>query len=148
MFTFLKKKKTLVGEQYYRLYVLNKIPTLKVLDFQKVKQSEREKARRLAQSLAGAALEGDIRVEARLAAKQASAAATANTLSLVGDELPKTFEPGQGRTTQDAFVISFTPEQKAKIRELIEAANNPEEIERIERMVQRGIFPAPLPSSA
>jgi len=127
---------------------LNKIPTLKVLDFQKVKQSEREKARRLAQSLAGAALEGDIRVEARLAAKQASAAATANTLSLVGDELPKTFEPGQGRTTQDAFVISFTPEQKAKIRELIEAANNPEEIERIERMVQRGIFPAPLPSSA
>lgn len=139
----------MVGKQYYRLYVLNKIPTLKVLDFQKVKQSEREKARRLAQSLAGAALEGDIRVEARLAAKQASAAAaTANTLSLVGDELPKTFEPGQGRTTQDAFVISFTPEQKAKIRELIEAANNPEEIERIERMVQRGIFPAPLPSSA
>ncbi len=123
--------------------MLNKIPTLKVLDFQKVKQSEREKARRLAQSLAGAALEGDIRVEARLAAK-ASAAATANTLSL-GDEAPKTFEPGQGRTTQDAFVISFTPEQKAKIRELIEAANNPEEIERIERMVQRGIFPALLP---
>ncbi len=124
---------------------MNKIPTLKVLDFQKVKQSEREKARRLAQSLAGAALEGDIRVEARLAAK-ASAAAN-NALNPLGDEASKTFEPGQGRTTQDAFVISFTPEQKAKIRELIEAANNPEEIERIERMVQRGIFPTLLPPS-
>jgi U2 small nuclear ribonucleoprotein A' len=128
------------GKQYYRLYVINKIPSLKVLDFQKIKQSEREKARRLAQSSAGAALEGDVRVEARLAAKVA-----ADTLPSEEDDASKTFEPGQGRTTQEAFVISFTPEQKAKIRELIEAANNPEEIERIERMVQRGIFPAPLP---
>lgn len=126
---------------------MNKIPTLKVLDFQKVKQSEREKARRLAQSVAGAALEGDIRVEARLAAKASATAAANNTSFPLGDEASKTFEPGQGRTTQDAFVISFTPEQKAKIRELIEAANNPEEIERIERMVQRGIFPTLLPPS-
>lgn len=108
-----------------------------------MKQSEREKASRLAQSSAGATLEGDVRAEARLAAK----ASAASTFTAEVDE-SKTFEPGQGRTTQESFVINFTPEQKAKIREMIETAKQPEEIERIERMVQRGIFPGTVPSSS
>jgi len=124
-----------LGRQHYRLYTIYKIPSLKVLDFQRVKQSERETAQRLAQSSAGAALEGDVRTEARIAAKAAASAE---------EEFP-TFEPGQGRTAQEAFVISFTPEQKEKIREIIANASSPEEIERIERMVQSGIFPMPPP---
>ena len=127
-----------IGRQHYRLYTIYKIPSLKVLDFHKITQSEREKAQRLAQSSAGAALEGDVRMEARIAAKA----------SVTDEEESKTFEPGQGRTAQEAFVISFTPEQKAQIREIIANASSPEEIERIQWMVQRGVFPTPPPSSA
>ncbi len=106
------------------MFTINKIPTLKVLDFQKVKQSEREKAIRLARSAAGAALEGDIQIEAR----------DANAKS-------KTFNPGEGKSAKESFVVNFTSEQKAKIKEMIANASSPMEIERIEECVKRGEFP-------
>ena len=60
--------RTSTGRQHYRLYAIHKIPSLKVLDFTKIKQSERERAQRLAASAAGAAMEADARLEARAAA--------------------------------------------------------------------------------
>lgn len=115
-----------IGRQYYRLYTINKIPSLKVLDFIQIKQSEKDKAKRLSLSAAGAALEGDIRIEARDAAAKA-----------------KTFTPGEGASTKDSFMVNFTKEQKDKIKEMILNASSPAEIERIEECVQRGEFPAP-----
>ena len=113
----------LSGKQHYRLYTLNKIPTLKVLDFVKVKQTDRDKAARLALSAAGAALEGDVQIEARDAQSKA-----------------KTFNPGEGKSAKESFV-NFTPEQKAQIKDLIANASSPAEIERIENCVKRGEFP-------
>ena len=115
----------MLGRQHYRLYTINKIPTLKVLDFTKVKEAEREKAKRLAMSAAGAALEGDVRLEAR------NAAATAS----------KTFVPGEGRSAEESFTTNFTKEQKEQIRRMVAEASSPEEIERIEAAVKRGVFP-------
>jgi U2 small nuclear ribonucleoprotein A' len=109
------------GRQHYRLYTIRHIPSLKVLDMQKVSQSERNKAERLAKSAAGAALESDV-------AKEAS----------------KTFEPGVGQTADESFQTSFTPEQKEQIRQLVAAAKSPQEIEQIEDYVQRGVFPSHL----
>jgi len=109
------------GRQHYRLYTIHKIPTLKVLDFCKVKQSERDKAQRLARSAAGAALEGDVKFEAK--------------------ESAKTFVPGEGISAKDAFVTSFTADQKMRIRDMIANANSPAEIELIENAVKRGEFP-------
>lgn len=114
----------LSGKQHYRLYTLNKIPTLKVLDFIKVKQTERDKAARLAMSAAGAALEGDVQIEARDAQSKA-----------------KTFNPGEGKSAKESFVTNFTPEQKAQIKDMIANASSPAEIERIEDCVKRGEFP-------
>lgn len=111
-------------KQHYRLYTLNKIPTLKVLDFIKVKQTERDKAARLAMSAAGAALEGDVQIEARDAKSKA-----------------KTFNPGEGKSAKESFVVNFTPEQKAQIKDMIANASSPAEIERIEDCVKRGEFP-------
>lgn len=110
--------------QHYRLYTIHKIPTLKVLDFVKIKQSEREKANRLATSAAGAALESDVQIEARDAKSKS-----------------KTFIPGEGSSAKESFIANFTPEQKAAIKEMITNASSPAEIERIEECVKRGEFP-------
>lgn len=88
-----------------------------------MKGTERDRAKRLLMSAAGAALEGDIRIEAREAAKV------------------KTFTPGEGRSVKESFATNFTPEQKASIREMVARAVNPAEIERIEMAVRRGEFP-------
>lgn len=106
----------LLGRQHYRLYAIHHIPSLKVLDFQKVTNSDRRQAERLATSAAGAALERDVQQE-------------------------KTFVPGEGRSAQESFATSFTKEQKEQIRQMVANASTPAEIEEIERSVQRGIFP-------
>jgi len=117
--------------QHYRLYTINKIPSLKVLDFMKIKDAERAKAQRLAMSSAGAALEGDVQVEAREAA-----ATDANTSDV------KTFTPGEGQSAKESFVVNFTKEQKIEIKNMIANARSPAEIERIEQCVKRGEFPS------
>lgn len=117
-----------------------------MLDFQKVKQSERERAQRLATSAAGAAMEADARMEARAAAAAASTddaafasgdyAATAN-----GENGTNTFEPGEGKSAEESFATQFTAEEKAKIRDMVANAASAEEIDRIESLVKRGIYP-------
>ena len=108
------------GRQHYRLYTIQNIPSLKVLDHQKITQTERDRAKRLAGSAAGAALESDIRDEA-------------------GRQ--KTFTPGEGASAEESFVVNFSAEEKEQIRQMVANAESPEEIEEIERSVQRGVFP-------
>ena len=121
--------------QHYRLYTINKIPSLKVLDFEKIKDAERAKAQRLAMSSAGAALEGDVQIEAREAAAEAAKNEINNTI--------KTFTPGQGQgqSAKESFTVNFTKEQKVEIKNMIANASSPGEIERIEECVRRGEFP-------
>jgi U2 small nuclear ribonucleoprotein A' len=131
------------GRQNYRLYAINKIPTLKVLDFQKVKQTERERAQRLASSAAGAAMEADARMEARVAAATngaISSGAHANN-DYHGENGTNTFEPGEGKSAEESFATQFTMEEKAKIRDMVANAASADEIDRIENLVKRGIFP-------
>lgn len=85
----------------------------------KIKQSERDRAARLSRSSAGAMLESDIQKESS----------------------SKTFEPGEGHSAEESFAV-FTPAQKAQVRDMIAAADSASEIEAIERLVQRGVFPA------
>ncbi|KAL3776956.1 hypothetical protein ACHAW5_009288 [Stephanodiscus triporus] len=136
--------------QNYRLFAIYKIPTLKVLDFQKVKQTERERAQRLASSAAGAAMEADARLEARAAAADSSAASMADgavaasgpySNGFMGENGTNTFEPGEGKSAEESFATQFTVEEKAKIRDMVANAASAEEIDRIESLVKRGIFP-------
>lgn len=122
-----------------------------------MKQSERERAQRLASSAAGAAMEADARLEA------IAAAATAPSSSLMeedsaldtgtyasatnGDNGTNTFEPGEGKSAEESFATQFTVEEKATIRDLVANAASAEEIDRIESLVKRGIMPSlPRPS--
>lgn len=54
-----------VRRQHYRLYVIHKLPTVKVLDFCKVKDGERKQAARLFKSAAGKLMEADVEAEAQ-----------------------------------------------------------------------------------
>ena len=110
----------IAGKQHYRLYAIKHIPSLKVLDFQRVTKAERDRAERLASSAAGAALESDVQEEGRQA---------------------KTFTPGEGESAEESFVVNFTPEEKERIRQMVANAKSPQEIEEIERSVKRGILP-------
>jgi U2 small nuclear ribonucleoprotein A' len=131
--------------QHYRLYAIQKIPSLKVLDYTKIKQSERERAQRLAASAAGAAMEADARVEAREAAAVAAAAQENNAYAYNGsNETHNTFEPGEGKSAEESFATQFTLEEKAKIREMVANAASAEDIDRIESLVKRGIFPGEM----
>mmetsp|Transcript_22847 Transcript_22847/g.47916 ORF Transcript_22847/g.47916 Transcript_22847/m.47916 type:complete len:300 (+) Transcript_22847:130-1029(+) len=106
--------------QHYRLYTIHSIPSLKVLDHQRITQTERDRARRLSDSAAGAALESDVQDEA-------------------GRQ--KTFTPGEGESAEESFVVNFTAEEKEQICQIVANAESPAEIEEIERSVQRGVFP-------
>lgn len=113
----------MIGRQHYRLYTIKNIPSLKTLDYTRITKTERERAERLANSAAGAALESDVQSEAK-------------------QGVTKTFVPGEGESAKESFVTSFTKEQKQEIRELVANASSPAEIDEIERSVKRGIFPS------
>lgn len=116
-----------------------------------MKQSERERAQRLASSAAGAAMESDARMEA-IAAAAATAAASEDVDHFVsgsyavaatgnGENGTNTFEPGEGKSAEESFATQFTVEEKAKIRDMVANASSAEEIDRIESLVKRGVFP-------
>jgi U2 small nuclear ribonucleoprotein A' len=104
------------------LYAIHHIPSLKTLDYVKIKPAERDRASRLASSAAGAALESDVQAET------------------------KSFVPGESAKEDGrSFVAaSFTAEQKDMIRDLLAKASSVTEVEEIERAVQRGVLPAAI----
>ncbi|CAM9314416.1 unnamed protein product [Pylaiella littoralis] len=106
-----------VNKQYYRLYVINLVPSLKQLDFQKVTVKERESAARLAKSQAGQTMMQDV-------AKQA--------------EKAKTFTPGAPAAEEQ----KLTDEHRAIYADRIAKATTVEEIEMLSKKIQAGIIPS------
>jgi hypothetical protein len=117
-----------LGRQHYRLYTIKHIPSLKVLDNERIAKTERDRAERLANSAAGAALESDVQDEGRNYSSSSGSAA-------------KTFTPGVGNSAEESFVVNFTPDEKERIRLLVANAKSPHEIEEIERSIRRGVLP-------
>lgn len=105
-----------VTKQHYRLYVAFKLPNLKLLDFKKIKQKERESAISLFKSKAGRELQREI-------AKKS-----------------KTFVPGAA--LPDSKKASGGPSKAEihKIRMAIAKASSLEEVERLNKMLQSGQF--------
>jgi hypothetical protein len=116
--------------QYYRLYTIHSIPSLKCLDYLKVKKAERLQAERLAHSAAGAALESDVQQQ-----QQQSSSSNSNTV--------KTFTPGES-ADGSTVVTLFTAAEKEAIRHLLANAASVAEVEEIENAVQRGVLPDKL----
>ena len=101
---------------HYRLYVIHKLPNLRVLDFQKIREKEREAASALFASTEGRKLTAAVN-KARTYTPSAVAAADA------GGEGP------------------FTPAQVVLLQEAVAAASTPEEVDRLHRYLKAGKLP-------
>jgi hypothetical protein len=102
------------------------------LDCIKIKREERVRAKKLAQSTAGSALESD--VQQQILASNVVAASSNGV---------KTFTPGES-TDGTTVVTLFSAEEKETIRNLLANANSVQEIEEIETAVRNGILPEGL----
>jgi len=118
---------------YYRLYTIHTIPSLQVLDYIKINQKDRDKAKRFALSAAGAALQSDILQQQNDRNDDDNTNTSDNT---------NTFIPGKANTTKENFRIQFTIKEKEQIRHMIMNASNPSDVETIEEYVRRGEFPS------
>jgi U2 small nuclear ribonucleoprotein A' len=114
----------------YRTWLIHNIPSLRWLDYAKVKESERQSARSLYVNAEGSPTELAQSMGAQSVHIEAAATAQANG---------KTFEvPG---TEQQKKGKGLTEEQKQRVRKAIEKAGTLEEIQRLKRMLQDGFIP-------
>uniref|UniRef100_A0A7N8WX26 Small nuclear ribonucleoprotein polypeptide A' n=1 Tax=Mastacembelus armatus TaxID=205130 RepID=A0A7N8WX26_9TELE len=104
------------NKKHYRLYVINKIPQIRVLDFQKVKLKERQEAEKMFKGKRGAQLAKDI-------AKR-----------------PKTFTPGVAAQVEKRRTGPSQAEVEA-IKNAIANASSLAEVERLKGMLQAGQIP-------
>ncbi|OUM56474.1 hypothetical protein PIROE2DRAFT_49426, partial [Piromyces sp. E2] len=101
-----------VTKKYYRLFVINRCPSLRMLDFKKVKAIEREEAKQLFNSEQGKELQ---------------------------KSLVKTFEPGEMPKKEARPYQGPSPEEAEKIKEMIKNATTLEEITLLEKKLKNGI---------
>jgi len=109
-----------VTKRNYREYVIHKFPNLRVLDFKKVKQKEREAAKQLYKSKEGKTQLKDIQRKA------------------------KTFVPGEPlpeATNKNTNAAGLTPEQVRHIKMMIAKAGSLQEIERLNQALRNGQMP-------
>mmetsp|Transcript_14007 Transcript_14007/g.23203 ORF Transcript_14007/g.23203 Transcript_14007/m.23203 type:complete len:244 (-) Transcript_14007:185-916(-) len=100
---------------HYRLYAIHQIPSLKMLDFQKVKQQEREAAQALFSTAEGAHVVSSVSEEAKQLSAQQDAA-------------------------ENGGKAQLSAEQKAEISRAIEAATTKEQMDLIERQLRTGTY--------
>ncbi|OAQ32529.1 L domain-like protein, partial [Linnemannia elongata AG-77] len=114
----------LTKKKYYRLYVIWKLPTVRVLDFTKVARKERQEAKKLFDGKAGPS------------ALAESIAATKSTTS--------TFEPGEGvplPLKSSVPTLTMSKEDQDKIKAALAKATTLDEISRLERALKEGKIP-------
>jgi len=103
-----------IKHKHYRLYVIFKLPSVRILDFQKVKAKERVEANKLFDSETGAKLVSSI-----------SQTKTQPTIA-----------------TNTAAAL--TEEQRSAMQEMLVNAKSSEEIQRLERAIRSGKIPKNL----
>ncbi|KAL6468596.1 hypothetical protein MHYP_G00221200 [Metynnis hypsauchen] len=104
------------NKKHYRLYVINKLPQIRVLDFQKVKLKERQEAEKMFKGKRGAQLAKDI-------AKRT-----------------KTFTPGVGLQADKKKMGPSAADVEA-IKNAIANATSLAEVERLKGLLQSGQIP-------
>lgn len=104
------------AKPHYRLYVIHKLPQLRLLDFKKIKLTEREEAKRMFKGKKGQQLSKDL------------------------GKRSKTFVPGQPIAGRAASA-GPSKEDIDAIRTAIANAQTLEEVERLQQMLQAGQVP-------
>lgn len=119
---------SVVSKPNYRAFVIHKFPNLRVLDFKKVKQKEKEEAKSLFKSKKGKEQLKEIEKKAKT--------------FVPGGDMPNTKKFGNGNAA------GLTPEQVKNIKSAISKATTLEEIERLNQMLRTGTIPGEQNGSA
>ncbi|KAF9343001.1 U2 snRNP complex subunit [Mortierella sp. AD094] len=112
-------------KKYYREWVVWKLPSVRVLDFERVKKKERDEAKKLFEGKAGPS------------ALAESIAATKSS----------TFEPGEGvplPLKSNVPTLTMTKEDQDKIKAALAKATTLDEITKLERALKEGKVPSYL----
>ncbi|KAF9097243.1 U2 small nuclear ribonucleoprotein A' [Mortierella sp. GBA35] len=115
-------------KKYYRLYVIWRLPSVRILDFVKVSKKERQEAKKLFDGKAGPS------------ALAESIAATKSS----------TFEPGEGvplPLKSSVPTLQMSKEDQDKIKTALANATTLDEISRLERALKEGKIPSHLKDS-
>uniref|UniRef100_A0A452R149 Small nuclear ribonucleoprotein polypeptide A' n=2 Tax=Carnivora TaxID=33554 RepID=A0A452R149_URSAM len=115
-FSYSILRNPVTNKKHYRLYVIYKVPQVRVLDFQKVKLKERQEAEKMFKGKRGAQLAKDI-------ARRS-----------------KTFNPGAGLPT-DKKKGGPSPGDVEAIKNAIANASTLAEVERLKGLLQSGQIP-------
>lgn len=109
---------------YYRLYIIHKLPTLRLLDFKKIKQKERVESTKMF---------GQPTIIKK--GKKGK-----RTVALQEKQKQQTFTPGQTAepTAPPPKVVTDTPADQLAKKIAIENAKTMEEVQRVERMLKAG----------
>ncbi|ANB12468.1 Lea1p [Sugiyamaella lignohabitans] len=105
------------ARDHYRSYIIWRIPSLRVLDFEKIKDSERKFA---------AQLFGTVSAPTELASQIMKTKTATSKVDL-----------GRGAS---ASIVKLTDEDKAKLRESLKNATSLAEIDRIEKALRTGVL--------
>jgi len=118
----------------YRNYVIVKVPSLKTLDFVKVKKQEREEARAWAKSQAGRACIAQVQADAitKNAAAGGGSGGQSGSGSLAVVAAPSLVSKAVAAPVKRVYSDS----EKVQIRSAIESATSPEEMDQIERQLK------------
>ncbi|KAK7100304.1 hypothetical protein V1264_023281 [Littorina saxatilis] len=106
------------AKKHYRYYVIFRIPTLRVLDFQRIRQKEREQAARLFKGKKGQQLVAEV------------------------GKKSKTFVPGEALPEKQAAPTGPSKEDIDAIKEAIARATTLEEVERLNQLLRSGQIPS------
>nr|KAG5690028.1 hypothetical protein BaRGS_013378 [Batillaria attramentaria] len=106
------------AKKHYRLYVIHKLPSLRVLDFQRIRQKEREAAARLFKGKKGQQLAAEV------------------------GKKSKTFVPGEKLPDKQAAPTGPSKEDIDAIKQAIAKATTLEEVERLNQMLRSGQVPS------
>ena len=111
--------------EHYRSFLIATVPSLKTLDFKKIKAAEREKASQLFPE------DGESTADLTLVSATADAAQ------------PPPPPPRSG--APPAALANLTAEQKAAIRRAVANASTPAEVDALERQLRAGVIPGMAP---
>ena len=111
--------------EHYRSFLIATVPSLKTLDFKKIKAAEREKASQLFPE------DGPSTADLTLVSATADAAQ------------PPPPPPRSG--APPAALANLTAEQKAAIRRAVANATTPAEVDALERQLKAGVIPGMAP---
>ncbi|KAI9803342.1 MAG: Serine/threonine-protein kinase [Piccolia ochrophora] len=122
-------------KEHYRHYLIWRLPTVRFLDYQRVRDAEREK---------GASLFGTATEPTSLATKISATRSRPSTTSTTAAGLSTT--PGSSGLNGDAapgkqYRVQLTPKEKKRVEEMIRNAKSLQEITRLERELNEGRVP-------